>query len=335
MAFDWIKLLRERNIDYVTRGASTSRDNVNVKCPLCGDHDTGFHMGISLKGRGWHCWLNQAHSGKSRSKLIQLLLRVDEAAAKEIAGYETAAMPMAGTVGQTLRAKLGGEVIERPKRLDFLPGMYPLMKDSAFAKPFRDWMRKERHYTTAGVEWASETYELRYSISGAFRYRMIIPIHDEKGHLVNWTGRTILKDEDLRYRALGMKPTKTLPPALAQPQQSLLGLSYLWRAPNPKVLVAVEGPMDAIWLTLWGHNFGVYATCLFGLNLSEDQMVLLSALQDRFEQSYLLLDRAASLRSFKLAHSGLRLKPKRLEDHVKDPAELPPDRAQALCLSLL
>lgn len=333
-AFDWLRFLREQNIDYVTRGASTSRNNVNVRCPICADADNGHHMGVSLKGKGWHCWLNEAHSGKSRVRLIQLLLRCDEATARSFAGMETTDLPRDRELGASLRAKLGGERIAAPKALKLLPQFRPLMQQSSFAAAFRSYLRRERHYPKSGISWIAETFDLHYCISGPFAYRIIIPIYDQWHKVLNWTARTIVDGEELRYRALGNEAVRDLPAAKCQPQQALLGLPYLWRVADPKVLLVVEGPFDAMWLNLWGHQFGVHATCLFGLNLSEEQMDLLSGLQEKFPKMFMLLDKTASLRAFKLAHSGLRLQSLRL-DGAKDPAELPPEQATTLCLSLL
>jgi len=131
-----------------------------------------------------------------------------------------------------------------------------------------------------------------------------------------------------------MRPTDSLPAAKYQPQDTLLGLPYLWHVSDPKVLLIAEGPFDAMWLTSWGKSFGVYATCLFGLNLSQQQMVLISALQERFEKTYLLLDRGAAMRAFRLATSGLSLPIKRI-DTAKDPAELTPEQASSFCVSCL
>lgn len=292
-------------------------------------------MGISLRGYGWHCWLNEAHSGKSRVRLIQLLLRCDEQTARSMAGMETTELPSDKALGASLRLKLGGYKIEKPKPLRLLPQFRPLMQKSMFARNFRNYLHEERHYTASGVKWIAETFDLHFTITGPFAYRIIIPIHDQWHKVLNWTARTIVDSEEQRYKALGKEATRALPAAVCQPQQALLGLPFLWKAPDPKVLIVVEGPFDAMWLNLWGHTYGVYATCLFGLNMSEQQMDLLGALQERFERSVMLLDRNASLRAFKLSHSGLRLEPLRLMENVKDPAELSPSSASTLCLSLL
>jgi hypothetical protein len=111
-------------------------------------------------------------------------------------------------------------------------------------------------------------------------------------------------------------------------------LPLLWSAPQPKVLVVCEGPFDAMWLTCFGHSFGVYATCLFGLSMSAPQSWYLSELKQRFPRVVVLLDAAATFQAFKIAHSGLDLSLRRLPDSVKDPAKLPPQAAVDLCLEL-
>jgi hypothetical protein len=290
-------------------------------------------MGISLKGKGWHCWLNHSHAGRSRTRLIQLLLRCDDETAKRLAGNDDAVtIPDGGQISARVHAKLTGQPIER-QSLKLMPYFKSLEGFGISAGPFREYI-KGRGYTSGGIKWLVENYDLRYCTQGPFAARVIIPVRDQWGRLLTWTGRAIRPDVSLRYRALGLAPTQSLPPAVCHPQQTLLGLRQLWTAPNPAALIVTEGPFDAMWLTLWGQAMGVYATCLFGLNMTEAQMVLLSALEARFSRTFMLLDRSARKEAFRLANSGLELPIKRLE-RGKDPAELSPPEAQALALSCL
>lgn len=336
MRFDWLAFLRNNRIEYVTRGQSTSRNNVNIKCPLCGSADSGFRMGISLQGKGWHCWRNEAHAGKSNAKLIQLLLRCTPETAHELAGGSSAAMPLDEDVGLQMRARMNGEkLITRKQTLKLLPEFKPLDNGALFSKPYVNYLIQERHYKKQQIKWLAETYNLHYCSKGPFAARIIIPIYDQWGKLLTWTARSIRTEEELRYRALGRLPWKELPAGLVQPQEALFGLRYLWTCPDPRVLLIVEGPFDAMWMTMWGRSFGVYATCLFGLNISQEQITLIEALQERFERRYLMLDAAASLRAFRLANSGLSLPVKRLAAEVKDPAELPAEDAVSFAVSCL
>lgn len=333
MAFNWPAFLRRHRIEFVTRGPSTSRDNVNVKCPLCGDADTGFHMGISLYGKGWHCWRNDTHAGRSRTRLIMLLLRCDQATAENLAGGGAPELPADESVRDRMRAKLLGEAPTKNRRLELLPEFKPIVRGMLRGN-FHDYLHG-RGYTASGIKWLNEIYDLHYASTGEFKQRIIVPIKDEWGRLQTWTARSIRKNETLRYRALGKLPTKTLPAGKCQPQETLLGLRWLWHVPDPKALLVVEGPFDAMWISYWGWSMGVYATCLFGLQLSQRQASLLDQLGERFAETYLMLDEAASTRAFKLAYaSGVDLKRRKLQGS-KDPAALTPTEATALCLSLL
>lgn len=328
--FDVIRFLEKHNIDYVTAGPRTSRWNVNVKCPLCSSDE--FYLGISLRGKGWNCWRNMAHRGASYVRLVQVLIKCDLDTAKEIVGVDQTAMPENVGMSEYVRAKFGMEPVRKKGRLRYLPEFKPINTTGVRVKLYQQYLFS-RGYRSAHLDWLFETYQLHYAPTGPFSRRVIIPIFDKYGRLLNWTGRAIQKQAKLRYRALSTEYDKDLPLAVCNPQEAVLGLPYLHRVDNPKVLLVVEGPFDAMWLTFWGHPFGVYATCLFGLNLSIEQMELVGELQDRFDRSYLLLDDDAALRALRLS-SPLGLGIKRIPG-IKDAAELRPLLAQRFCVTCL
>jgi hypothetical protein len=332
--FDWTRFLRQHHIEFIERGGSTTRNNVNIRCPMCADSDKGFHLGISLKGKGWNCWRNVQHRGRSRSRLIQLLLKCSEQTARELAGTASVDLPVDVDLGQQMRSALYPDEAPRshgPLRL--LSEFKPLVQDGFLAKPFWFYLR-ERGYRDKQIEWLCQSYQLHYATRGPFSYRIIIPIYDRRGKLMTWVARSIRPQEEVRYKALSVEPVRELPAALAAPYQMLLGLPLLWRCPDSRVLVVCEGPFDALWITTYGRSFGVYGTCLFGLNLSEAQQYQLSDLQERFEREVLLLDSEASFQAFRLSQSGNDLRVIRLSENVKDPAELPSSEVISLCSRL-
>src|SRR4051812_26553261 len=88
--FDWVTFLNRRGIEYTDRGSSATAGNLAIHCVFCGAADPGTHLAISLHGRGWRCWRNKAHSGRSPVRLIQALLGCTWVEAERLAGVSSA-----------------------------------------------------------------------------------------------------------------------------------------------------------------------------------------------------------------------------------------------------
>lgn len=322
MRFDWPRFLRQRGIEFVPQG----KREIVVRCPLCGPADPSQHLCINLDGKGWHCWRSESHRGRSRARLIQLLLDCSRETAHELAGGDVRELVADGDLAATLRTRLLGTDAPRRSTVLAFPKEFKPLTSGVLARPFHEYL-KGRGYRERQIAWLSETYGLHYATRGPFGYRIVIPVRDERRKLLTWTARSIREGEALRYKALGATE------ALTSIRDTLLGLDLLARCPQPKALLVCEGPFDAFWITLYGQPFGVYGTCLFGLVMSDAQAALLVRLRQRFRHIGLLLDSAASFQAFRLAQSGLDLDIIRLPSTVKDPALLSADAAIELCLT--
>lgn len=327
---DWFAFLNQNNIPYTTTGPNSSRGRVNIKCPWCAE-DPSEHLGVSLSGKGYHCWRDATHRGRDQARLVARLLNCGLQEAQRVIGGSVQ-IPQDEDLLSSLHANLGGEEddYEPPPKSLIMPSHFkPLVPGKGvLSGPFLEYLR-DRGYRGAQLEWLCTTYDLHYCLSGKFSHRVIIPVYNRWGDLVTWTGRHISKREPMRYRALS-KDTQ-----LVATKETLLGLDYLWKVPNPKVLVIVEGPFDAFWLTMFGRTFGVYATCLFGLEMSEPQLVELIDLGSRFKRRVLLLDSEAAFQAFRLSQQGVPFDVDYIPEGVKDPATLPPNAAIDLCVRLL
>lgn len=334
MAFDWPHFLRQHNIHYVTRGPNTGRGRISVRCPWCQESDPSEHMGISLKGSHWGCLRNSQHRGKGRARLIQALLRCSFEEAQRLSGEDvTPPPPLDEDLAELVSNKLGVESIkpERSQVLKFPIEFKPLAHPSMVGLAFYDYLN-ERGYTGDQILWLSRHYNLQYTVRGLFRYRLIIPIYGVNGALLSWTGRTIIKEESTRYKTLSLRPREGYtgePLALDASSNLLLGLPMLWRAKNASVLVLCEGPFDALRISVFGHQLGVYGTCLFGLNVSDAQVGLLEDLTERFKKIVLLLDPDASMTRLRIWDRLSRQASMQrlicfgtLPNGVKDPGEL-------------
>lgn len=305
--FDWIGFFKRHNINYVTGGPNFSRKmRANIRCPFCGDADPSEHLGVSAAG-WWGCLRNAAHRGKSPHFLIQKLLGCSSEEARRIVGVKEESAPTRDDLAESfaaLKRAVGGVPTKsRPKKLEFPSEFKPLLNGSPFAEPFLEYL-EERGFRGPQITWLAKNYDLHYARRGRYAYRLVVPVYDRYGRLLTWTARSIRQDATLRYdtlRSSGDPSDGRGPVALAPDKETVLGLPVLYAAQNPKVLVLVEGPFDALKITAFGRGLGVYAAALFGLNVSESQVAEILELSQRFERTYLLLDKGAELHKLRLA----------------------------------
>ena len=331
--FSWPKLLQSRGVHFVTRGPNTAKNSLSVRCPFCGEADPSQHLNIYLNTGYWKCWRNpRAHSGKSRSWLIQHLLRCSSEEAVHLAEEDTLAIPEPADIMTRLTEMLGDrdqvEKIHASKQGLEFPSQFKRLfgSNSLTSRPFWDYL-EDRGYDLASQDWVAKHYNLHYANRGPYRYRLIIPVYSTAGELMTWTARSVVPRAEIRYKTLSVEPNEFFPGYVAKcaPGQLLLGLPLLWKCENPEVLVLTEGPFDAIRISVLGHKIGVYGTCLFGLNITDSQVLLIEQLLGRFRHVVLLLDPDAKFRAFRIQEqlTNLPVKIETLPPGVEDPGALP------------
>lgn len=321
--FNWKSFLSSRNIEYVERGRNVSKGNIGIRCPLCAD-DPSHHLNISLQGKGWACWREASHRGRNDAKLVKALIGCTWEEAFEITGGK----PDVQTTDELLEKCLAWQRGWKPKSksIEFPKEFRPLAgKDNVFRRPVMEYM-KGRGYSGYDVENLAKRYHLHYAINGPWSRRVLVPIYNEGGQLVNYTGRAV-GDQSARYKTLGGTEA-------GSPMSScLFDCPCVFKIPG-RVLVVTEGPFDAMRLNWIGGLFGIQATCIFKLRLSEDQESLLSRARFLYEEAYVMFDSAAKLQSFRAADQ-LRFRNFNLPDKVKDPGSLKASEALAICRSLV
>lgn len=332
--FNWKRFLDNRHIEYVTKGSSVARGNVAIHCPFCGDADQSFHLGISLVGKGWGCWRSTAHRGRRPHRLIQALTGCSYMEAAAIAG-DADVMGSASDFDAMLtdlKGARGG--VAAKGGLSYPKEIRPLL-DRGMGRMFIDYLHG-RLYSYRDAAELSELYDLRYCIGGPFSHRLIVPVKMPQG-LVNWTGRAISTTAGLRYRTLSTDPAKAeadnIPQAILSIERTLWNMDQLVRDMKSHTLVVVEGPFDALRVDYLGYPEGIRGTCLFGKNLSAEQVELLDILSDYFERKIVLLDRDASLDQMsmqsRLDYLGFEFRV--VPAGIKDPALFQRDDLLALC----
>lgn len=320
--FDWSRFFDEHNIEYATGGRNVSKGNIAIKCPFCGDNDPSQHMNVSLHNRGWACWRDASHRGTSVAKLIQALLNISWSEATVTAGGEDRTVLPAEAYADALAALYPEET--RRRQLATPKGWKKLAGDVGPTARLIYAYMQERGYAKPDTTSLATRYDLHYTLAEKWQKRIIIPLKDEHGNLVNYTARAISNKAVVRY--------KTLPGSEAAMRMSecVLDLPRLLRTEG-EALIICEGPFDAFKISWLGEPLGVYATCIFTQNITDAQAGLLQRIAPNFTRTFILFDHAALFHGLKaqaqIPGSELSCVP----DGVKDPGDLTPGQALMMC----
>lgn len=321
MAFDWIEFLDQYHISYVTSGPSVTRGNIAVRCPWCASEDPSTHMGISLEGKGWHCWRQSDHRGRNPTRLVQALLHCSADQASQIVGYSSSLIgdDFLEQVKQRMPDEDGKSPAQESKLA--LPAVFKPLKQLPSARPYLGYLSSRGFDPLALTD-----YGIRYCTSGPYHGRIVFPVYRE-GRLIAWTGRSIYPDEEKRYKTLSPNADKAAAegydPAVTPINHQVLFHDLLLKL-SADTLCICEGPFDALKVMMLGRSRGVVATCLFTNQPTIEQVDLLYDLAPRFSRRFLLLDRDMFYTAIKTSSSltGLELVPLLLPDGIKDPGEL-------------
>jgi hypothetical protein len=318
---EWVRFLQSHGIEYRTRGPNVRKGEINICCPVCGGADTGFHLGINLTGKGWACWRNRAHSGKSNTRLVQTLLHCSIDTARGITGEGA---PMPTEYAQSVMTMNAVQVAAPVRRRLKMPPEFLSFDDRLpSSRPFVKYLR-ERGFTR--IESLSRDYGLRYASRGAYKGRVVFPV-TFGGHLCTWTARTLYPSVGLRYRTLTQDPEKAKLEG-SQPALGPIGDYLLWyddlMTADADTICIVEGPFDALKVNVLGTRHGVVATCFFTSQPTVRQIDLMRDLLPRFRRRVLLPDRNAEVMAMKTSQRirALEVKIKMLPKQIDDPGEI-------------
>lgn len=294
--FDWLRFFEENGIEYVTRGHNARRGVAATACPMCGN-DPSHHMGVSIAGQGWwHCWRNETqHAGKAPHRLIMAYLGCSYEEAARIAGAGgTGVATTDDTFDATIAGLLGLRSEPRPAsptELRFTEDILPLEDRGMAGKLALPYLRRSRDYPGDEALELIDMYGLRFAQRGPYAYRIVVPVV-AGDRLVNWTGRSVAKSEELRYKSLSTDPEKAaaqrLPVALAVVKDCLLDYDELAR--GGRVLVVCEGPFDAFRVRFFGERYGIRSTCVFSKSVLPAQLDLLASVAELYEERYTAFD---------------------------------------------
>lgn len=241
MAVDWKSLFSAMGVDWRDRGPNTTRHDVNICCPFCGD-DYGYHLGVSLRSTAYFCFRNSEHGGRSAGWLLRHLGATSDEAESLLKEYSDGAeIP----------------VTKSAARPDDITRDWRKFHPASGSDACMDYLRS-RGFSEPVV--TSQRYGLRYAPIGKWARRLILPVTLD-GSVVSWTARAI--DEDRRPKYL---------------MQSVVfpGLVYMPRL-SRDTMVIVEGPLDALKIAACGLDH-VGAVALMGKALNSRKLLILTRL---------------------------------------------------------
>lgn len=231
---DWAGLLDSLGVQYWTSGKNVAADCVNIRCPFCDDHSN--HGGLNTKTGSYNCW--RCNGG-----------------APAVAISRVSGVPVQ-VVNQLIRRYTTGGVVATSKLV--ASGKTLTLPGSPIGKYHRDYLEKR------GLD--PDELAFYHGILGTgpvdtwegldFRLRVIIPIYDVVGTLVNFQGRDITGKQDLRYKGCPVEK------AIVHHKHILYGENLCHQKDQ---IVVVEGIFDA-----WKLGAGAVAT--FGTSVTKEQI---------------------------------------------------------------
>jgi len=323
MKFDIERFYQQRGIEYIERGVNVKKGEINISCPFCNSSsnpDPSYHLGVASNGRYWSCWRNKKHRGKSLHRLIMKLIKVSYNEACDILGEKVTWLEEGSFDKLALDPdNLFAEVKEQEE-------VVPLVMPKNFVKfnHFRSGLRFEDYFTSRQfhpnhIDELLHQYDFRYCIADVWASRVILPINFNF-ELVTWTGRSIAKKANLRYRSLSEKEG-----ALLSIKDTIFNFDELLNVKGD-VLFVTEGPFDAIKMDFYGQRVNCRATCLFSKALRASQLLLIAELSDNFKKVVMLLDSTELDTELEMqsmfAFLGNKIKLGILPEGISDPGEL-------------
>jgi len=287
---DWRAYCRDHGIQ--TNGKPRRGLWLEVRCPFCSDK--GTHGAVNVKNGVYNCWKCGNHS---MTEFVSMTSNTPNSY-KEVMNYLRPWLTEAEvyTTRKVIEDNERSVKVEKALRM---PGKSPLgvaMKDYLRSRGFRPKYMERMYGLKDG------------GMSGRWAWRLMIPVNVD-GKTVAWQGRTIGRDNPLRYMA------SSLEESLMDIKDTVYNLDYV----RDGKAILVEGVFDS-----W--KIGPGSVALFGISLKDSQIKLLS---ERLDEAYILFDpekraqEQAAVLARKLSNLGVKVTVLNMEDTTsEDPGDL-------------
>lgn len=315
---DWFAILNELGLAGHRAGKNTARGCVSMACPFCGDHsDHGNFNARTGRYKCWRCGPHPSALAASRASGVPVE-EVRKAMRRHDDGVTPVEEERPDTSSRPPLASIPGGTLQ-PYHIKYLRG-----------RGFRAQQLVARYGikgTGPSGTWRGHDYAKGADVAVEFPMRIIIPIHDIEGRLVNFQGRDVTGKQKLRYKGCPVDMAATH-------HKHLLYGAHLCR--DRRRIVVVEGVFDQ-----W--RMGPGSVCTFGTSLTREQVRLLSLWEEVlfcFDPEYeaqerargVALDIAACGRKVWLVRNDCGLN---ADGEVRDPGDLSQAEADALMRELM
>jgi len=166
---DLRKFFDRNKIPWRDTGPNTSRNNLNISCPLCKD-DPSFHLAISLNASEYYCFRNPKHAGNNLGRIFYAL-RIPQSEWKDYKFVST-------------------ERIYTPDNKDYSDWKY--FTPASESNEALDYLHSRLFERPIEV---CKQFNLRVCKEGRWAGKLIIPL------TVGWVGRAMRPHLPLRYDA--------------------------------------------------------------------------------------------------------------------------------------
>jgi hypothetical protein len=252
-------------------------------------------MGLDLNSGAWGCWRNSSHRGRSPVALVAQLLNISKTQAAKIvsANGETVSYDeddYADAVRKLLQPD--DEVLVSAPELSWPEASEPFSSTLPRHKTYQDYLLARGLSAGLLQRLGEPGYGCRVCQDSEWKLRLLMPLFNERGGLVGWTGRAVTSSA-LRY--------KMHPPGGGKP--SLFNLPALLER-KPKTIVLVEGPMDAVAVDWACRGMdGVVAIASLSTSLTSEQVSILARVVQGSSRLLILYDAGATVQAATVADS--------------------------------
>lgn len=317
---NWENICRQLHISYEATSDSLARGYINIKCPMCGDSDTGHHMGLHKSGR-WSCFRDSVgHKGRDPKRIISLISGLDHGSAAELLLGSSTSLEDFEEEASTFMS-LDEDKSGPSWNLTFPPEIKKLISPKGRARMYWKYMLGRGFKNSDEVSDVCNRYNIHYCDRGQWGGRIILPVYlDNK--LVSWTGRSVYEDAEFRYKHLSNKPEHS-PRGLINTKDTLYNYDNATKS-GAHMCVLVEGPFDAIKIDFYGYHRGIVSVAGFGNRVGDSQLELLSTLGEQVNEFVICGDENAesNVMDMLAATRDLDTFSIPLPDGVGDPGEL-------------
>lgn len=255
---DWRALFSEIRVDWRDRGKNTSKGNVNIHCPFCGD-DIGYHLSVSEKAESdgaYFCYRDNRHRGANPLALLYALGQ-PRSEGRLLINKHLLSVPVSR--------------VQLPRREQV--GRWP------FFEPLSD--AGSRYLAKRGFEVTPRfisAYDLRSSPAGKWACRALLPMSDGEKQS-GWTGRSWRPDLEPKYLTEAPGGSICLP------------------RPARSTLIVVEGPLDALKINHALEREDISALAMGGKHLGPAALAAISRAARAGKAARLLLLPDADVRA--------------------------------------